>query len=75
MSTNLAKTLGTKRGHLSRAFNSLSECLKEKKIDSGKIKKYLNSVTEKYEDLKPMSNKLVDLYREEENDKGFGASI
>ena len=69
MAINLAKTLGTKKGHLSRAINSLNDCLETEAINIVQIKKYLDSVIEKYKDLKPISDKLVELYRDEENDE------
>ena len=75
MSTNFAKTLRTKRGFLSRAFNSLIDCLKDKRIDRLKIKISLATVIEKYENLKPTFDKLVILYREEENSEAAEAEL
>ena len=75
MSTNFAKTLRTQRGFLSRAFNSLSDCLKDKMIDSLKVRISLATVIEKYENLNPTFDKLVRLYREEGNNEAAEAEL
>ena len=75
MSTNFAKTLRTKKGFLNKSFDRLSDCLKDKIIDRLKVKSSLAIVIDKYENLKPTFDKLVRLYREEENNEAAEAEL
>lgn len=60
MAEKLGKIINTRKGHLTRAINSLEDVLTSEVINESEVKKYVESVTLKFKKLEEESEKLID---------------